>query len=118
MKLRIQDNSLRLRVTRKEVAQLCETGRILSALELVPGQPLFYTLESSGHIASVTATFHERNVHVSLPANMVAEWAASDRVGIEGKSQSGARLLVEKDYQCLHGRAERDPEAYPHPLRS
>ena len=45
MKLRIQGNSLRLRLTQKEVAQLCEWGRVESVVEFSPGQELVYLLE-------------------------------------------------------------------------
>jgi len=118
MKLRIQGNSLRLRVTQKEVAQLRDAGRVESSVELTPGRPLLYALESSRRITAVTADFCDCTVHVSIPTNLVAEWAGSDQVGIEGRSQSGAQLLVEKDFQCLHQAAQGDPDAYPNPLMS
>ena len=49
-----------------------------------------------------------------------ANGSASDRVGISGDQplESGKRLsiLIEKDFQCLHGDEARDPDAYPNPL--
>lgn len=118
MKLRIQGNSLRLRVTQKEVGQLQDSGRVESCIELVPGWPLVYMLESSLRVTAVAASFDGHTVHVAVPANVVAEWAESEQVSIEGRSQAGAQLLIEKDFQCLHKPAERDPDAYPHPLMS
>lgn len=118
MKLRIQGNSLRLRVTQKEVVQLCDSGRVEASIELAPGRPLLYALESSPHATAVDASFCGCTVHVSVPASLVAEWAGSDQVTIEGRSQAGAQLLVEKDFQCLHKTDERDPDAYPNPLMS
>jgi hypothetical protein len=102
MKLRIQGNSLRLRVTQKEVAALCDGGRVEASLELAPGRPLFYSLESSRHDKTVTAGFSGCTVYVNVPQSLLAEWAGSDRVSIEGRSQAGAQLLVEKDFPCLH----------------
>ena len=48
----------------------------------------------------------------------MAEWTETDRAGIKATSQSGMQLLIEKDYQCLHGSGEQDDDAYPHPLMS
>jgi hypothetical protein len=55
---------------------------------------------------------------VTIPADQIAEWADSDRVGIESRSQAGVHLLVEKDFQCLHRSVEQEPDAFPHPLMS
>jgi hypothetical protein len=99
MKLRIQGNSLRLRVTQKEVAQLCDSGRVESSIELSPERPLGYTLEQSFDAKTVTARFDGRIVRVSIPAHTLAEWADSDQVGIESRSQAGVQLLIEKDFQ-------------------
>jgi hypothetical protein len=68
MKLRIHNNSLRLRLTQKEVAQLCETGRVQSSIQLTPGRPLLYALESSRQLTSVTADFSDSILHVIAPA--------------------------------------------------
>jgi hypothetical protein len=118
MKLRIQGNSLRLRVTQKEVAQLCDCGRIESSIELMPGTPLLYALESSHQVTAVAASFLGCIVQVTVPANLIAEWAGSDQVSIEGESQAGAQLLIEKDFQCLHKAGEQNPDAYPNPFMS
>lgn len=47
MKLRIQGNSLRLRLTQKEVAQLRDRGHVKSFIEFAPGHSLVYLQE--GH---------------------------------------------------------------------
>ena len=118
MKLRIQGNSLRLRLTQKEVAQVRDRGRVESLIEFSPGQELAYLLERSIHAKSVTAAFDGRAIRVTLPARVMTEWAESDQVSIEAPSQAGLHLLIEKDFQCLHGRGEQDRDAYAHPLMS
>ena len=118
MKLRIQGNSLRLRLTRNEVAQLRDRGRVESLVEFSPGQDLVYLLEGSFHAKSVTAAFDGKAIRVTVPAHVMKEWANSDQVGIESPSRAGLHLLIEKDFQCLHGRGEQDRDAYAHPLMS
>jgi len=118
VKLRIEGNSLRLRVTQKEVAQLRHGGCVESFVELAPAGPLFYRLESSLDVTAVTASFDGHVVRVAVPAAAMTEWAESDQIGIEGRPQTGVQVLIEKDFQCLHRRREQDADAYPHPLRS
>jgi len=118
MKLRIQGNSLRLRLTRREVAQLRERGRVASLIEFSPGQGLVYLLEGSSHATSVTAAFNGQAIRVTVPANVMTEWADSDQTSIEAPPSAGLQLLIEKDFQCLHGRGEQDRDAYSHPLMS
>jgi hypothetical protein len=118
MKLRIQGNSLRLRLTQKDVAQLCEWGRVESRTEFSPGHDLVYLLEGSLYADSVAATFDGRAIKVTLPALAMTEWAESDQVSIEAPSQAGLHLLIEKDFQCLHVRGEQDRDAYLNPLMS
>jgi hypothetical protein len=116
MKLRIQGNSLRLRLTQKEVAQVHDSGRVESSIEFAPGSTLAYALEGSLHTTSVTATFAGRVILVTVPMSLMKEWADSDQVSIEGSPQAGAQLLIEKDFKCLHKSDQQEPDAYPNPL--
>ena len=118
MKLRIQGNSLRLRLTRKEVEELHDRGRIESRIEFAPGHSLTYALEGSSQADSVSASFHDAAIVVTAPIPALREWVESDRVSIEGPSPATLRLLIEKDFQCLHKPDQRDPDAYPHPQAS
>jgi len=118
VKLRIRGNSLRLRLTQKEVAQLGDGGRVESFIEFGPGRTLVYLLEGSFHATVVTANFDGQAIRVMVPMQVLTEWIESDQVSIEALSQGGVQLLVEKDFQCLHQSGEQDADAYPHPLMS
>ena len=118
MKLRIQGNSLRLRLTRNEVATLRDRGRVESLVQFSPGQELVYRLQSSPHAPSLTAAFDGQAIRVTVPAHVMTEWAGSDQVSIETLPPAGLHVLIEKDFQCLHGRGEQDLDAYSHPLMS
>ena len=116
MKLRIQGNSLRLRVTQKEVARVHNGGHVESFIEFAPGRSLIYLLESSPSAETMSATFDGRAIRVTIPMDQMTDWVESDRVGVEARSQTGVQLLVEKDFKCLHRAVEQEPDAYPHPL--
>ena len=114
MKMRIKGSSLRLRLTQKEVALLRDCGRVEALVQFSLGHALVYLLEGSSHAKSVTAVFDGRTIRVAVPEQVMTEWAQGDGVSIEGKSEAGLQLLIEKDFQCLHKPGDRD--AYPHPL--
>ena len=116
MKLRIQGNSLRLRVTQKEVAQLHDRNRVESSIEFGLGRTLVYKLEGSLRDTAVTSNFDGQSICVTVPMRVMTEWIESDQVSIEALSQAGMQLLIEKDFQCLHKSDEQDPDAYPNPL--
>ena len=119
MKLRIHENSIRLRLNRGEVAQLVETGRVENALEFGPGGKLSFAVETASGLESAHAAFANGDIRVKVPAGVAREWAATDRVEISGvqPGRAGAELsiLVEKDFKCIH-RDSEDEEAFPNPL--
>jgi hypothetical protein len=120
MKLRIQGNSLRLRLSQSEVSQFSKTGFVEDSVQFGPGANFAYTLESSSNLPAPRASFQNGWLKIQVPAAVGAEWFTTDRVGISADQplESGKHLaiLIEKDFQCLHGDEQRDPDAYPNPL--
>ena len=120
MKLRIHENSLRLRLSQSEVAQFSKTGFVEDCINFAPGSNFAYTLESSSSIPSAQASYQNGWFRIQVPAVAATEWFSTDRVSLSGEQPlpSGKQLtiLVEKDFQCLHGPEQRDPDAYPNPL--
>jgi hypothetical protein len=120
MKLRIHGNSLRWRLSQSEVAQFSKTGFVEDSVQFAPGVCFAYTLESSSTVPAPQASYQNGWLRVQVPAAMATEWVTTDRVAISADQplESGKQLsiLIEKDFQCLHGDVERDPDAYPNPL--
>lgn len=114
MKLRIQDNSLRFRLTRREVVSLVENGRVEAEVRFAPDRALQYAVCSTQAAASISVDYSPAGVSVFLPLQWVRAWAQSDQVSIEDAGR--IHLLVEKDFQCLHGPERRDPDAFANPL--
>ena len=108
-------NSLRLRLTQKEVAGLRERGLVECAIRFSADQSLRYSVVSSPDTAAVSVVYEGDSIGVLLPRAVANAWTDGDSVTIEGAA-AGVKILVEKDFQCLHNPAERDPEAYPNPL--
>lgn len=118
MKLRILDNSLRLRLSQSEVATLLEQGLLRANVRFAAESRLQYVLESSPASVAPTAQFADAVLRVILPESMVSEWARSDQVSIESEQSLGnsdvLKLLIEKDFKCLTPR-EDDTDMFPHP---
>lgn len=119
MKLRIRENSLRLRLSQGEVRRLRESGRVSEALRFGHGE-LRYELLAQPDATHLHAQYENGLIRVTLPSGAAEEWADSDRVGIralqtvaEGLTMD---LLIEKDFQCLHKReGEEDSDSFPNP---
>ncbi|WP_323756144.1 DUF7009 family protein [Roseivirga sp.] len=119
MKLRIQGNSIRVRLTQTEVNQLGEGIDCISHLDFPNSSSLNYRLS----VATVLGCkFSDNLITISLPETEVRGWATSDHVGIEGDLtlENGDKLsiLVEKDFKCLTERAEDESDLFPNPKES
>lgn len=120
MKLRIQDNSVRLRLTRSEVDRLQKEGEVTSSAAFPGDQSLHYVVKSSGQSEKVAAKFDRRAIVVTIPAGVVREWATSESVSIHGSEplagNESLAILVEKDFACLAPReGEDESDMFPHP---
>jgi len=120
MKLRIRDNSVRLRLARGEVNTLRDDGAVVDRTQF-PGVTEFrYVIESSPAIVTPGASFSGNVITVHLPETVVLTWADTEQVSIAGEQilDDGEILtiLVEKDFTCLAPRAgEDESDMYPHP---
>ncbi|HAI77361.1 MAG TPA: hypothetical protein DCM08_14095 [Microscillaceae bacterium] len=122
MKLRIKDNSIRLRLTRSEVQQMYDTGRVSAFTQLTTSKRLGYELVALANLPHLTAVFENDTLQISVPETLVKTWASSEtQVGFEATCQADPQtpplaILVEKDFKCLNAdRAEDESDNYEHP---
>ncbi|MDN3693570.1 hypothetical protein QWZ06_15385 [Chryseobacterium tructae] len=112
MKIRIKDNSIRLRLTQSEVSELGKNGIVSSFTEFVD-RPFIYVIEKTKDTA-LSAVFIENKIVMKMPEAMVEEWVSTDIVGFDG--QTGVvKLLVEKDFVCIDNTMEDQSDNYPNP---
>ena len=120
MKLRIRDNSVRLRLMRAEVDTLRDQGLVTAATSFPGGRTFRYSVESSPASVNPAAFFSDNQVTVRLPETVVLAWANSEQVSMAGEQVlddgETLKILVEKDFVCLTGRDDEDEsDMYPHP---
>jgi hypothetical protein len=106
MKLWIRGSSLRLRVSRTELAKIAETGKVEDTTRFSSEQALRYGIEVRPR-GAVTATFDGAAITVTLPKSRLDLWLRADEVSVEGSQPIGGgkvlQILLEKD----DARAER-----------
>ena len=122
MKLRIKGNSVRLRLTQREVAELAATGRVEDRIEFgfEPEQFLTYAVVAEKRAPEVFAKFENGQISIIIPQAAAEKWAASDDAGICAEQNLSTdrtlRIAVEKDFACLTPRAgEDESDNFPHP---
>ena len=122
MKLRIRDNSVRLRLTRGEVDQLRDDGLVRARTSFPGGREFQYVVESSPASVKPGAFLSECVITIRLPETSVLAWANSEQVSIAGEQlldDAKLTILVEKDFTCLAPReGEDESDMFPHPQAS
>jgi hypothetical protein len=121
MKLRIRGNTVRLRVSKAELANIAATGSAEDAVRFSRDAGLRYgiAVKPSGGVA---AEFGGDVLRVLLPKRSVDLWLQPEEVSIEGQQAIGngevLRILVEKDYTCLAPRSgEDDSDLFANPQK-
>jgi hypothetical protein len=101
------------------VSRLAAGQSVEQITEFTPTSSLISLVSPTVQVQTPAVTFDGNRLSVHLPLDDVRRWAQSDQVGIEARQTLGPDrslgILVEKDFECLHSRAERDADAFPNP---
>jgi hypothetical protein len=121
VKLRVRDNSIRLRLTQTEVELARTEGLVRGRVPLAGSSNFDYVLESSPATVKPEAHMSNNVLTVRVPETEILSWSRSDKVSISATQllDGGDELniLVEKDFACLAPReGEDEADMYPHPL--
>ncbi len=124
MKLRIQGNSLRLRLKRPEVDQLAAGGAIEERIVFGHGNAniLVYLLKSAP-LSAISVAYTPGRITVILPEADARTWNVSECVGFNAEVPVGdglsVHVSVEKDFKCIDGGPVEDQaDTYPNPNES
>lgn len=116
MKLRILNNSIRLRLSKVEIDTLKSEKRV-SGKTSFNTSDFVYSLMINSSEEDISSGFENGHLKVIISKSLGETWMNSELVGLENKDQSSLRIIVEKDFQCLHKRAgEDETNSFPNPL--
>ncbi len=120
MKIRIAEQSIRIRIKPAELEALHATGSLHQSLAMGPTPEHVLTFRVLRDVAGdpLNATYATNEVLLMVSPSLIAEMLETERVGAttEHKLQPSRLLTIcfEKDFKCLTHR-EEDGDAYPHP---
>jgi hypothetical protein len=120
MKLRISGNSIRLRLSRSEVARLEQFSCVEDAVEFGPDCKLSYSLAASSEVTAVHASLNRGHISVLIPRDTAQSWIGTDSLTISAKQDTNEgknlQILIEKDLKCAHKGFVENEDSYPNPL--
>ena len=119
MKLRIRANTLRMRLTKSEVAQFAAAGEVADTTDFGAGRALTYRLRRDDSAAEIAGSYADDQITVSIPAASADRWTSTEEVSLRNGPTGEVEpisILIEKDFACLVEReGEDDSDAYAHP---
>jgi hypothetical protein len=121
MKLRIKGDSLRLRVSRSELARLLGGACLEDTIHFAPeaSAKFTYSLQQGPSVSRPTVQYAGSKVTILIPADQAHDWGVTDQVGIAEDISLGSAgtlaLLIEKDFACLDRSDEDNQDTFPNP---
>lgn len=122
MKLRIRNDSLRLRLTQSEVDRFAASGNLSDSVAFgpEPHQGLVYSIRMDQAARSINADITNNRIEIRVPFAAAAEWTGTKKVGLEADQDIGngrfLNILIEKDFVRLKPRLLDDEiDKFPHP---
>ncbi len=120
MKIRIRGNSVRFRLTKKEVKAMQEKGFYAEETFFHSNSIFRYELVAREGLNALHAEFEANCIRMLMPAKDAAVWHDNDQVGFENTIDNGMEgglfLLLEKDFVCIDNTFEDQSDNYPNPL--
>ncbi len=115
MKLRFRENTIRLRVNRREVSNLVSGQPLEEEVCFPGGGHISYVLEPS-EFNRPSASFQQDVIRIAAPRKELHEWASGEAIGMYFElpaRNAPLKVSIEKDLECIEGAVdERDPDAF------
>ena len=120
MKIRIKENSIRIRLTRSEVTKIAVDGYIQEHTVFNNGQ-FIYALKVADQEA-LSASLENNRITMFVPVVWVKDWPVNNVIGFRGNipvtEKDSLFLLLEKDFVCLDETTEDQSDNYDNPAKT
>ncbi len=105
MKIRMTQNSIRIRVRKSELQTLQQNQIIGESVTFLDGTVLKFGLKIDKNSSIVGATMDQQGLFLFIPTKEAHQWIQTNQVGIESTINLAdgekLHLLIEKDFPCL-----------------
>jgi hypothetical protein len=121
MKIRINGDSLRLRVSRSEVERLIRGHRVAETVHFDAHEKakLTYSLERANQSSPVSIRYEPQHVTVSLSDVQAVQWGQEREVGVYStlilNPSISLEVMIEKDFACLDRNAKENEDTFENP---
>ncbi|GAA3933660.1 DUF7009 family protein [Hymenobacter algoricola] len=110
MKLRLEDNTLRLRLSAADLTEFSRAGRLETVLllGLAATDTLTYALVRAADLAGSEPQliYAPGHITIALPAPLADAWTSTETISLRGQlpvaGNQVLHILVEKDLDCKH----------------
>jgi hypothetical protein len=121
MKLRIKGNSIRIRLSRSEVAKIAAEGYI-EEQTLFGNNKFIYALQRSDNGNELSASLYQNKITMFVPSSLLKNWPENDVIGFHANmpltDNDSLYLLLEKDFTCLDETTEDQSDNYENPNKT
>jgi hypothetical protein len=121
MKIRIQRNSVRFRLSKSDVEQLGTNGYLQEETAFGTSK-FFYAVKQDPTADALSAEFANGIITMFVPTAFTKDWVTNNVVGIDANvlldEQESLYLLVEKDFKCLDNVTEDQSDNYENPSKT
>jgi hypothetical protein len=121
MKLRIKGNSIRIRLTKKEVSIIAGSG-YLEEETLFGNNRFVYALQKVDHGNELSAALEGNKMTMFVPSALLKDWPGNNVVGFDASMPLADNkmlcLLLEKDFVCIDHTTEDQSDNYENPNKT
>ncbi len=118
MKLRIKGNTIRLRLSKKEVEQLCKEGIIREQTNFVDTS-FVYSIQKGTNTDTIKAAYKQNELAVFIPSALIRGWETNAIISFDNRLSDGSLpellVLIEKDFKCIDNSTEDQSDNYENP---
>lgn len=114
MKLRLESNSVRLRIKKSDLQILKEKNSIHETV-FFPGGSFEYRLSTSDNENEVTVRMQSHLLEVIIPSNEATLWMSNDETGIYHAitfANHSLDIIIEKDFPCKDKSVEENQDTF------
>ena len=122
MKIRIQGQSIRFRLSKFDISQLEKEHWLCQKTEF--GNTLAQSFSYQINVVDseqLDIVYFENKINLNIPLSIANEWFNTEKVGFDFHQsvnpETSLNILIEKDFQCLVPRSHEDEAGnYDNPL--